>query len=259
MSSHCLSALLLLSLSVGHAYAAAPLRICADPDNLPFSNRAGAGFDNRIAVLIARDLHRKPVFVWTRTGPGFVREVFNKNACDILMGIPSQVDPISTTVPYYRSTYVFVTPAERRLHLTTFSDPYLMNRRIGVQRLQQDYSPASIPFVRSGRATQLVGFPAFGDGAGDIVRAVADGRVAASVVWGPVAGYFTAHHHLKLTIAPVPPFADVPLAYAISIGLHKGDSTLQRTLSESIQRLQPQIRRVLSADHLPTLNAGGGT
>ena len=71
------------------AIAASPLRICADPDNLPFSNRAGAGFDNRIAILIAHDLRREPVFVWVRPRRGFLREQFNRNACDVLLGVPT--------------------------------------------------------------------------------------------------------------------------------------------------------------------------
>ncbi|MEK6397083.1 MAG: hypothetical protein V4734_03265, partial [Terriglobus sp.] len=102
MSLRCLS-LYVLGLSFSFAHAAKPLRICADPDNLPFSNRNERGFDNRIAILIAHDLRREPVFVWARTGQGFVREVFNKNACDLLMGVPSQVDRVWTSVPYYRS------------------------------------------------------------------------------------------------------------------------------------------------------------
>ena len=85
------------------------MRICADPDNLPFSNRARQGFDNRIAAVVARDGGREPVFVWARSRRGFLREQFNKGACDVLMGVPEGMKRVLTTRPYYRSSYVFVT------------------------------------------------------------------------------------------------------------------------------------------------------
>src|SRR3954464_2795734 len=87
--------------------AAAPLRICADPDNLPFSNRTARGFDNRIATLVAHNMHREPVFVWVRNGRGFLREQFNTDICDVLMGAPQGMRGVLTTIPYYRSAYVF--------------------------------------------------------------------------------------------------------------------------------------------------------
>jgi mxaJ protein len=254
MSSRCLS---LLSLLYVGAACAQPLRICADPDNIPFSNRTQQGFDNRIATLIARDLGREPVFVWARTGQGFVREVFNKNACDVLMGVPAKFDRVMTTTPYYRSSYVFVTPSTQLWQITTFSDPKLNGKKIGLQRLQDDYSPASLPLIRNGHAAQLVGFSSFGDAEGDVVRAVADGRVGLSVVWGPVAGYFAARDHLRLRLTPV---ADttLPFAYSMSIGVHKNDAALKQAIDASIHKLQPKIDRILQSDHVPLLPMEGG-
>src|SRR3954452_809938 len=101
--------LMLLSLNIAAGANAAPLRICADPDNLPFSNRAGQGFDNRIAVVVAHELGRQPEFVWARSRRGFLREQFNKGACDLLMGVPQGMRAVATSQPYYRSSYVFVT------------------------------------------------------------------------------------------------------------------------------------------------------
>src|SRR5947209_19514830 len=83
------------------ASAASALKVCADPDNLPFSNRQAQGFDNRIAELLARDLGRKVEFVWQRAGRGFVRENLNKGICDVLVGVPVQFRPVLTTSPYY--------------------------------------------------------------------------------------------------------------------------------------------------------------
>ena len=98
MSSRCLSFALVVVMAAASA-AAAPLRICADPDNLPFSNRAGQGFDNRIATVVARAAGRKAVFVWARSRRGFLREQFSKGACDVLMGVPEGMKRVLTIQP----------------------------------------------------------------------------------------------------------------------------------------------------------------
>jgi mxaJ protein len=235
--------------------AEAPLRICADPDNLPFSNRTGTGFDQRIAVLVARDLHRTPVFVWARSRRGFLREQFDKGACDVLLGVPSTMRSVSTTIPYYTSSYVFVSPARRHLRLTSFTDSALSGQRIGLQILEEDLSPPSLPLIRAGHAGQLVGFESFGKQEGDVVRAVSAGRVGVAVVWGPVAGYFSQLSAIPLTLSPIAPnyrFAGIPFMYDISLGVHKWDTTLLSQLNASIVRIRPLIGHTLAAYHVPT-------
>jgi mxaJ protein len=249
-------ALLLALVPATIAMAAKPLRICADPDNLPFSDHAGRGFDNHIAALVARDLGREPVFIVARSRRGFLRERFNKGACDLLSGVPLGMHGVLTTRPYYRSTYVFVTPAREHLQIASFHDPQLNGRRIGLQMLEEDYSPPSLPLIRNGHAAQLVGFEAFGSGGGKIIRAVADGRLGVAVVWGPVAGYFAAKQHAPVTLTPVARAVDptgVPLAYSIAFAVHSNDTALRDALNASLARLQPQIQKVLATYHVPTL------
>jgi mxaJ protein len=239
------------------ALAAKPLRICADPDNLPFSDKAGHGFDNRIAALVAHDLGRRPVFIAARNRRGFLREQFNKNACDLLTGVPLGMRGVATTQPYYRSTYVFVTPAREHLQIASFADPRLNRRRIGLQILEEDYSPPSLPLIRNGHAAQLVGFESFGTGSADIIRAVADGRVGAAVVWGPVAGYFAARQHLPVVLMPVSPSVDssgVPFTYSIAFAVHRNDTALRDALNASLTRLEPEIHKILAAYHVPVIS-----
>src|SRR4051794_12198529 len=114
-----------ISLVLGSALVAqaAALRICADPDNLPFCNRVAHGFDNRIAALVAHDLNREPVFVRARNGRGFLREQFNKDACNFLMGLPKKMKGVPTTVPCYRSAHVFVTRGQQTFKIASFTDP----------------------------------------------------------------------------------------------------------------------------------------
>jgi mxaJ protein len=238
-----------------------PLRICADPDNLPFSNRSGTGFDQRIVVLVAHDLDRTPVFVWIRSRRGFLREQFNKGACDVLLGVPSTMRSVSTTTPYYTSSYVFVSLARRHLHVTSFTDPALNDQRIGLQILDEDLSPPSLPLIREGHAGHLVGFDSFGKEEGEVVQAVAAGRVGLAVVWGPVAGYFSQRSAIPLALSPIASnyrFAGIPFTYGISLGVHKRDTALLLQLNASIARLRPQIERTLAAYHVPTTRAQEG-
>jgi mxaJ protein len=230
------------------------LRICADPDNPPYSVRDGSGFDNRIAVLIAQQLGRKPVFVWARERRGFIREQFNKNACDVLMGVPEGMRSVMTTEPYYRSTYVFVTRAEDRLQLASFSDPKLNHRRIGLQIMEEDLSPPSLPLIRSGHAGQLVGFESFGTHAADIVRAVANRKVDVAVVWGPLAGFYAARRG-DLTLRPVAPQmeAGIPFTFALAAGVHKGDARLREQIDQAIHSRQRAITAILTGYHVPLL------
>ena len=237
--------------------AAAPLRVCADPDNLPFSNRAGAGFDDRIIGLVAHDLHREIVFVWARPRRGFLREQFNKNACDVLLGVPVGARGIAVTDPYYTSSYVFVSPSRKHLQIASFTDDHLNGQRIGLQILEEDLSPPSLPLIHSGHAGQIVGFESFGKREGEVVRAVADGRVGVAVIWGPIAGYFARSSPVPLTLTPVSRsyrFAGVPFTYSMGFGVQKQDQALLQELNVSIRRLQPKINQVLTAFAVPTID-----
>jgi mxaJ protein len=254
MYSLCLRVALLCVVSAPIAANATPLRVCADPDNLPFSNRAEQGFDNRIAIVIAQKLGREPEFIWTRSRRGFMREEFNEGACDVLMGVPQGMRALATSQPYYRSSYFFVTRTRDHLQITRFDDPHLNGRRIGLQILEEDYAPPSVPLIRNGHAAQLVGFDTFGARSADIVRAVADARIGAAVVWGPLAGYVAARDHLPVALTAVSPRVDssgVPFTYDITIGVHKKDTALHSAINHAIDESQVPIRAILARYHVP--------
>jgi mxaJ protein len=254
--------LLILLLSFGAALAQGPLRVCADPDDLPFSNASRSGLDNRIAQLLGNDLHRNIVFVWSRARRGFLRERFNQGACDMLMGVPEGIKHVRTTVPYYRSSYVFVTRRSDDLHLTRFDDPGIGHQRIGLQVLEEDFSPPSLPLIRAGHAAQLVGFDSFGSRGEQIVSAVADKTVGFSVVWGPLAGYYAAKQRVPLTLSAVQPSIDpsgIPFSFAITIAVHSDDTILAQSLSRAIKRNHDKIEAILRAYHVPLAGKPGGS
>jgi mxaJ protein len=101
------------------------LRVCADPNNLPFSNDRGQGFENRIAEMIAQDLDARVEYTWYAQRRGFIRETLRAERCDVVAGIPSSFELALATRPYYRSTYVFVYRIRQRLRITSFDDPAL--------------------------------------------------------------------------------------------------------------------------------------
>ena len=88
------------------------------------------------------------------------------------------------------------------------------------------------------------------------MRAVSTGRVGTAVVWGPIAGYFTAVMHLPLQLTPVSPAVDtsgIPFTFAVAVAVHKNDAVLRDSVNASLTRLQPQIDRILAEYHVPTL------
>ena len=235
--------------------AAAPLRVCADPNNLPFSNARREGFENKIADIVARDLKRPVAYFWLPQRRGFVRNTLSANRCDVVIGVPAQFDPLRSTAPYYRSTYVFVARRDRALHLQSFDDPRLKTLTIGVQVTGDDY--ANPPAAQALASRQIIenvrGYTVYGDYSKPnpprgLIDAVANGAVDVAVAWGPLAGYFAKHETVPLEVTPVSPQADsrfVRFVYDISMGVRRDDAALARALDEAIARRRDEIRRVL--------------
>jgi mxaJ protein len=231
------------------------LRVCADPNNMPFSNMKLEGFENRIALIVAKDLDARLSYVWQRMGRGFVREYLDKAQCDLLIGIPSNYRSVLTTTPYYRSTYVFVSRRAQRLELASgFNSPDLHNLKIGVQVLDEEYTPPGEALARRGLQGTIVGFDTIGDGADSIVRAVATREVDIAAVWGPLAGYFAKKYQGVLTLTPVEPEVDppgLPFTFAISMGVRKSNFALRDELEKILAKRQSEIRGILDEYGVP--------
>ena len=237
-----------------------PLRVCSDPNNLPFSNRDGEGFENRIADLLARDLGTAVQYFWWAQRRGFLRNTLNAGLCDLVMGYPADAEGVLTTKPYYRSSYVFLTRSARRLSIASFNDPILRMLRIGVQLIGDDgaNSPPAHALSRRGMAPNLVGFTVYGDyrtssPPSEIVAAVARGDVDVAAVWGPLAGYFARLQPEPLDVAPVSPAveANIPQVFDIAMAVRRTDAERQRQLNRFIDRHRTEIDRLLAEYHLP--------
>ena len=246
--------------SVADPPAPAPLRVCSDPNNLPFSNDREEGFENRLADLLAGDRGTHVEYTWWAQRRGFVRNTLEAGRCDVIMGYPTEAEMVATTRPYYRSTYVFVTRAARGLRLSSFDDPALRTLRIGVQLVGDDgaNSPPAHALSRRGIVDNLVGYTVYGDYRSEsppsrIVTAVADGDVDVAAVWGPLAGYFAARAREPLALAPVHPAfeAQVPQVFDISMAARHDDPATLAHLERFIAARQADIDSILHDYHVP--------
>jgi mxaJ protein len=258
MYSPCLKlsvGLLLLLSGMGVSAQTRELRVCADPNNMPFSSRDQTGFENRIAALVAHDLSARLTFVWQRMGRGFVREYLDKAQCDLIVGIPANFRSVLTTSPYYRSTYVFVSRQAEPV-IPSLDSPALHGLKIGVQVLDEEYTPPGQALARRGLQSSIVGFDTTGDGADSIIRAVAEQKVDLAIVWGPFAGYFARKIGDKFRVTPVEPEADppgLPFTFEISMGVRKGDLALRDQLEKVLVDRQSDIRAILAEYGVPQL------
>jgi mxaJ protein len=220
------------------------LRVCSDPNNLPFSNQRAEGFENRLASLVAHELGATLEYTWWPQRMGFVRKSLNAGLCDVILGVPSSIENAAPTRPYYRSTYVFVS---RGLGMESLNDPRLKTMRIGVQMVGDDYAPPAYVLARNGLSGNVVGFSSYDNSR--IVEAVKRGEIDVAVVWGPFGGYFGKNLELK----PVRPatYGEVPFTYEISMAVRKEDTALKAELDRVIAAQCGAIQKVLDEYRVP--------
>jgi quinoprotein dehydrogenase-associated probable ABC transporter substrate-binding protein len=241
------------------ADVAPPLRVCADPDNLPYSQRDGSGFENRIARLVAEDLHRPIAWFWQEQRRGFVRKTLGAGECDVLIGVPAGFDKVLRTRPYYRSTYVAVS-RRGEPPFAGFAPDQLRGRRFGVQLIGNDLaaSPPGHALAENGATANVTGFLVYGDGpaARRMVDAVAAKAIDVALVWGPQAGYFVRRAAVPLTVAPVaaPAGVPAPFDYAIAMGVRKGDTALRDQLDAVLARRRADIDAILADYAVPRVD-----
>jgi mxaJ protein len=255
-----------VALALGLAACAAEardLRVCADPNNLPFSNERREGFENKIVDLIAADLDATAIYTWRAQHRGFLRETLKEASCDLVPGLPSNLEGVLTTAPYYRSSYVFVTRADGPA-VTSFDDAALGQHPVGVQLVGDDgwNTPPAHALARRGIVQNVRGYTLYGDyrkpnPPARIIAAVADREIDVAIVWGPLAGYFAPRQSVSLRIAPVRPAFDgprLPMVWDISMAVRKDDEPLREQIDAALARLRPEIDAILASYGLPRLD-----
>ncbi|MCP8940879.1 substrate-binding domain-containing protein [Alsobacter sp. SYSU M60028] len=245
--------------------SARELRVCADPNNLPFSNDRGEGFENRIARIVADEIGAEVSFVWWAQRRGYVRNTLKAGLCDLVPGAAVGVPGMATTRPYYSSTYVFVTRAGEPV-VSSFDDPGLRTRLVGVQLVGDDgwNTPPAHALAARGVVANVRGYNLYGDyrqpnPPARIVDAVASRDIDVAVAWGPMAGYFATREPAKLVVTPVDPAATPPLPpmrFDIAMGVRPADKSLRDDIQGALDRRRADIDAVLASYGVPRVDAG---
>jgi mxaJ protein len=239
------------------------LRICADPNNMPFSNEFEAGFENKLAAMVAHSFGERPAYVWWAQRRGFVRNTLKADLCDVIMGVPSRLDMVATTRPYYRSAYVFVSRADRHLGIRSIKDLKLNHIKIGVHLIGNDgfNTPPAHVLGQERIVDNVVGFPIYGDyrepdPPARLIEAVADREIDIAAAWGPLAGYFASHSSVPLEVVAIEDaeeFAPLLFQYDIAMGVRKGDHELRDRLDAFIAQHTSEIQGLLASYGVPII------
>ena len=265
-------AIAFVSLLLSPLAEARELRVCADPNNLPFSNEREEGFENKIVAILAEELGAKVRYTWWAQRRGFVRNTVNAGICDLVPGVVFGMGMVRSSRPYYRSSYVFVTRADGDLKVRSLNDPALRTVLVGVQLVGDDGSntPPAHALTRRGIIDNVRGYMVQGDyaqehPAGRIISAVAEREIDVAIVWGPLAAYLAPRSTVPLALTPVRPEVDgplLPMVFDISMGVRWQDQAFRDEINRALVDRRADIDRVLAAYGVPRLDrntAAAGT
>ena len=229
-------------------------KVCADPDNMPFSNLKQEGFEDKIAALIAEDLGKKLSFAYAYNRQGFLRNTINANRCDVIMSTTSDFDALLTSKPYYRSTHVFVYRKDSGYNITDWDSPDLRKGVIGII----GESPATRPLAdhdlmgnarpyRMQRDLNLP--PSF------LIDDLAKGDIDVAIVWGPIGGYYAKQSKVPMVVVPIPEYEDTNVHgkeyWNISVGVRKRDKERLAKIQEVLDKRQADIYKILDSYGIP--------
>ena len=244
---------------VSREVALTSFKVCADPHNLPFSNREQQGYENKIAKLIADDLGLPLEYVWAPQSMGFVRSTLNTHVCDVIIGMVMGDELVQNTNAYYRSTYALVYRKDAQLPAKTLSDPSLKGHSIGIIA----GTPPADELAKAGFAGQLRPYRLFVDTrynapGQDLINDLTEGRIDVVALWGPIAGYFAKHSTTPIVVVPLVDEPDpLHIEYRMAMGVRRNEPKLKHLLNGEIKKLKPQIDAILADYGVPTLDEAG--
>jgi quinoprotein dehydrogenase-associated probable ABC transporter substrate-binding protein len=235
------------------------LRICADPNNLPFSNDKGEGFENKIAELLAAELGVPVRYTWFPDSTGFVRTTLRARACDLIVGTTVGAELLQNTNPYYRSSFSLVYRKDSGLTLTSLDDPALRTLQIGViAGTPPTTLMAQKGLLGNSHSYQLLVDTRFDHPAQDMVHDVASSKIDVGILWGPIAGYFAKQEATPLVVVPLrSEGSPMRLDYRITMGVRPNEPEWKRQVNDLIRKKQAEITRILLDYGVPLLDDQG--
>ena len=250
------------------------LRVCQDPNNLPFSNTKGEGIENRIAQVFGKALNLPVTYYSFPQRLAFIRNTLRYKLpgqdypCDIVIGVPVGFEEgVSVTKPYYRSTYALVVAKTKGLDKVASVDDFLALDRATLRALKigvYDRSPASEWLTRhqlleSGVPYQIMN-PNPQQYPGEIIeKDLAQGKIDAAIVWGPIAGYFAQRVKTpSLTVLPLKSEPGLKLDYEMAMGVRFGEREWKQQVEGLIDAHQAEIQAILKEYGVPRVDASYG-
>ena len=234
-------------------------RVCADPENMPYSNQKGEGFENKIAELLAKDLGKELTYEFWLDRQGFLRNTINAQRCDVIMGMGSDVDNLRTSKPYYRSGYVFVYRKSSNYNIKDWDSPDLRKGIIGIV----GESPPTIPLrdhdlmgnAHPYRIQRDLNFPP-----SLMIDDLVAGKNDIAIIWGPIGGYFAKQSKEPLVVVPIPEFKSERNSldtqkgkseFNISVAVRKKDKERMEMIQGALDRNQSKIMKILDDYGIP--------
>jgi quinoprotein dehydrogenase-associated probable ABC transporter substrate-binding protein len=245
--------------ATGNLVARSELRVCADPNNLPFSDEKGEGFENKIAALLGKDMSLPVKYTFFPQVVGFVRNTLRAGQCDLVMGTVAGDDVMQTTTPYYYTSYMMVFRSDKGLSFSGFDDPKLKELHIGIIA----GTPPADLLVRYGlmanaRPYALMVDTRFESSTHQLMTDVAEGKVDAAMLWGPIAGYYVQRDKLPLTMTPIKSEPGLPrMAYHIAMGVRANEADWRHRINDEIHKNQSEITQILRDYGVPLLDEQG--
>ena len=233
------------------------LRVCADPNNLPFSNEKGEGFENKIAELLAMKLDKKLAYVWYPQSTGFVRNTLGAHRCDLIPGFPQGDELVQSTNPYYRTAYALVVkPGTGLDDLDRLTDPRLEEKRIGIVAGTPPATYLAVNgLMRKAKPYPLVIDTRINSSAQAMMRDLARGEIDVGVLWGPIAGYYAKQANPPARVVALLKETGGPqLTFRIAMGVRASDQNWKRQLNRLIAENQTDINRLLLGFGVPLLD-----
>ncbi len=229
-------------------------KVCADPDNMPYSNSKQEGFEDKIASVLAQELGKKLSFQYAYYRQGFLRNTLNANRCDYVMSTTSDNDSMRTSVPYYRSGFVFVYRKSSGYNITDWDAPDLRKGIIGIVGQSPPTRPLAdhnlMENARPYRLQRDLNFPP-----SQLVDDLVKGDIDVAIVWGPIAGYFAKQAAIPLVVVPIPEYEDKNVKgkenWNISIGVRNKDKARAEELNKAIENRQADIDKILDQYGVP--------
>jgi mxaJ protein len=229
-------------------------KVCADPDNMPYSNSKQEGFEDKIAEVLAKELGKKLSYQYAYYRQGFLRNTLNANRCDYVMSTTSDNDSMRTSVPYYRSGYVFVYRKSSGYNITDWDAPDLRKGIIGIIGQSPPTRPLAdhnlMENARPYRLQRDLNFPP-----SQLIDDLVKGDIDVAIVWGPIAGYFAKNASIPLVVVPIPEYESKNVKgkenWNISIGVRNKDKARAEELNKAIASRQADIDKILDEYGVP--------